>query len=197
MELSRREVLGSAVTVFGAAVAPDAGEAQTPRPAGARTRPANEPFGYCLNTSTIRGNKLDIVGVVDAAAKAGFHAIEPWIGDRHVHDGRRQPQGSRQADRRRRTDRRRRHRVQLVPRRRRRAARGGDGAAEGRHGQGGADRRHAHRRAAGQRKKPASASTTPQSITVKRSNWARRRRAAAAGALGHASRARAALARHT
>jgi 2-keto-myo-inositol isomerase len=80
MELSRREVLGSAVTTFGAAmVAPDAGEAQTPRPAGARTRPANEPFGYCLNTSTIRGNNLDIVAVVAAAAKAGFHAIEPWI----------------------------------------------------------------------------------------------------------------------
>ena len=48
-------------------------------PRGARTRPANEPFGYCLNTSTIRGNKLDIVGVVTAASKAGFHAIEPWI----------------------------------------------------------------------------------------------------------------------
>ena len=56
-----------------------AGEAQAPRPAGARTRPANEPFGYCLNTSTIRGNNLDIVGVVNAASKAGFHAIEPWI----------------------------------------------------------------------------------------------------------------------
>ena len=48
-------------------------------PRAARTRPANEPFGYCLNTSTIRGNNLDIVGVVNAASKAGFHAIEPWI----------------------------------------------------------------------------------------------------------------------
>jgi sugar phosphate isomerase/epimerase len=44
-----------------------------------RTRPANEPFGYCLNTSTIRGNNLDIVGVVTAASKAGFQALEPWI----------------------------------------------------------------------------------------------------------------------
>src|SRR6478752_5436025 len=42
-------------------------------------RSANEPFGYCLNTSTIRGNQLDIGKVVDAAAKAGFHAIEPWM----------------------------------------------------------------------------------------------------------------------
>jgi 2-keto-myo-inositol isomerase len=80
MELSRRRVLGGAIAAFGAAVASSpTGEAQAPRPAGARTRPANEPFGYCLNTSTIRGNNLDIVGVVNAASKAGFHAIEPWI----------------------------------------------------------------------------------------------------------------------
>jgi sugar phosphate isomerase/epimerase len=53
--------------------------AQAPQGASARTRPAGEPFGYCLNTSTIRGNKLDIVAVVNAASKAGFHALEPWI----------------------------------------------------------------------------------------------------------------------
>lgn len=80
MDLSRREVLGSAAAALGAAVAsPSTPEAQTPRPARARTRPANEPFGYCLNTSTIRGNNLDIVSVVNAASKAGFHALEPWI----------------------------------------------------------------------------------------------------------------------
>src|SRR4029453_18627062 len=68
------------VAAVGAAVfSSTAGEAQGQKPAGARTRPANEPFGYCLNTSTIRGNKLDIVAVVNAASKAGFHAIEPWI----------------------------------------------------------------------------------------------------------------------
>ena len=44
-------------------------------------RPANEPFGYCLNTSTIRGNQLDIVQVVTAVSKAGFHGIEPWINE--------------------------------------------------------------------------------------------------------------------
>ncbi len=53
------------------------------------TRPANEPFGYCLNTSTIRGNNLDITAVVTAASKAGFQAIEPWIAelDRHTSAG--------------------------------------------------------------------------------------------------------------
>jgi 2-keto-myo-inositol isomerase len=80
MELSRREVLSSAAAALGAAVvSSSAGEAQAPGATGARTRPANEPFGYCLNTSTIRGNNLDIAAVVAAAAKAGFHAIEPWI----------------------------------------------------------------------------------------------------------------------
>jgi 2-keto-myo-inositol isomerase len=80
MELSRRDVLGSAVAAFGAAVvSSNGGDAQAPRAAGARTRPADEPFGYCLNTSTIRGNNLDLVSVIDVAASAGFHAIEPWI----------------------------------------------------------------------------------------------------------------------
>jgi 2-keto-myo-inositol isomerase len=90
MKLSRREVVRSAVAAFGAAmVSSTPNEAQAPRPAGARTRPANEPFGYCLNTSTIRGNNLDIVDVVNAASKAGFHAIEPWIMeiDRYTSNG--------------------------------------------------------------------------------------------------------------
>jgi sugar phosphate isomerase/epimerase len=40
-----------------------------------------EPFGYCLNTSTIRGQKLTLPQTVDVAAQAGYHAIEPWIGE--------------------------------------------------------------------------------------------------------------------
>jgi hypothetical protein len=57
MELSRREIVRGAVAALGATVVSSAAfEAQAPRPGGARTRPANEPFGYCLNTSTIRGN---------------------------------------------------------------------------------------------------------------------------------------------
>jgi 2-keto-myo-inositol isomerase len=82
VEITRRDMLGSAVAALGAAVVTSrTSEAQAPRPAAAsaRPRPANEPFGYCLNTSTIRGNNLDIVGVVAAASTAGFHAIEPWI----------------------------------------------------------------------------------------------------------------------
>lgn len=34
---------------------------------------------YCLNTSTIQGQKLSILDEVEIAAKAGFDAIEPWL----------------------------------------------------------------------------------------------------------------------
>lgn len=34
---------------------------------------------YCLNTSTLRGQKLGIVREVEIAAQAGYDGIEPWI----------------------------------------------------------------------------------------------------------------------
>jgi sugar phosphate isomerase/epimerase len=50
---------------------------------------SKEPFGYCLNTSTIQGQKLDLVEEVEIAAKAGYQAIEPWVQelDRYVKGG--------------------------------------------------------------------------------------------------------------
>src|SRR5437762_1037543 len=55
----------------------------------ARKRPATEPFGYCLNHSTIRDFNLSIVEEIDVAAEAGYHAVEPWIGkiDEYVAKG--------------------------------------------------------------------------------------------------------------
>ena len=46
-------------------------------------------FRFCLNTSTIQGQKLTLEEEVDIAAKAGYHAIEPWINEieRHVESG--------------------------------------------------------------------------------------------------------------
>jgi hypothetical protein len=38
---------------------------------------------YCLNMSTVRGQKLSVPEQVDLAAKAGYDAIEPWMGDVH------------------------------------------------------------------------------------------------------------------
>jgi sugar phosphate isomerase/epimerase len=79
MEWSRREVICTVAGSLGALTSGVLHAAVPQTPSKGRPRPDNEPFGYCLNTSTIRGNQLDIVKVVEAASKAGFHAIEPWI----------------------------------------------------------------------------------------------------------------------
>ncbi len=41
---------------------------------------SSAPFRLCLNTGTIRGQKLGIVKEVEIAAQAGFQGIEPWVG---------------------------------------------------------------------------------------------------------------------
>ncbi len=40
---------------------------------------AKVPFRYCLNTSTIRGQKLSLDKEIQVAAEAGYNAIEPWV----------------------------------------------------------------------------------------------------------------------
>lgn len=70
---SRRDFLvGSAVGVAAATLMGGA-------PAQAQPAPAKHPFSYCLNTSTIRGQKLTLPQEIELAAKAGFTAMEPWI----------------------------------------------------------------------------------------------------------------------
>jgi sugar phosphate isomerase/epimerase len=56
---------------------------------GADAAPLAEPFGYCLNTATIRGQKLSLVQEIEIAARAGYRGIEPWVSelDQHVKDG--------------------------------------------------------------------------------------------------------------
>lgn len=68
---SRREWMATGIaTLAAASAAPLAGAADTAT--------TSEPFGYCLNTSTISGQNLGIVAEVELAAKVGFGAIEPW-----------------------------------------------------------------------------------------------------------------------
>jgi 2-keto-myo-inositol isomerase len=84
MNPSRREVLGSTAALVGVAMTSGMAEAANGADAAQKSaakRPANEPFGYCLNTSTIRGNNLDVAAQIDVAAKAGYNAIEPWVRD--------------------------------------------------------------------------------------------------------------------
>ena len=45
------------------------------------TSSSSNPFTYCLNTSTIRGQKLGIVEEVELVAKAGYDGIEPWMNE--------------------------------------------------------------------------------------------------------------------
>jgi 2-keto-myo-inositol isomerase len=56
----------------------------------AHPNPAEPGFRYCLNTATIRGQKLSLPEQIAVAADAGYSGIEPWVGDlqEHVKSGR-------------------------------------------------------------------------------------------------------------
>jgi sugar phosphate isomerase/epimerase len=60
---------------------PAAGVAAEPKPSPASAPKSNpaEPFGYCFNTSTIRGQNLGLVEEIEIVARAGYQGIEPWI----------------------------------------------------------------------------------------------------------------------
>lgn len=58
------------------------------RPQSAAAQPAGR-FRFCLNTSTLRGQRLPLPELVDLAARAGYDGIEPWIQelDQYVRSG--------------------------------------------------------------------------------------------------------------
>ena len=74
--LTRRDLLGAGVlsvvaTSRGVLAADENEKAQS----------TNKPLvRYSLNTSTIRGQNIGLEGEVEIAAKAGYDAIEPWMG---------------------------------------------------------------------------------------------------------------------
>ena len=49
--------------------------------AQAKVAPRRPAVRFCLNTSTLRGQKLTVPEQVSVAAQAGYDAIEPWMGD--------------------------------------------------------------------------------------------------------------------
>ena len=86
---SRRQMLiaasaGAAAGAMNFGFLPGAARAAEASPSGSRDATA-APFRYCLNTGTIRGYKLALADEVDAAAKAGYQGIEPWISSIHNH----------------------------------------------------------------------------------------------------------------
>src|SRR5262245_13434333 len=48
-------------------------------PALAEEKKESKPFGFMLNTSTIRERAKTLVEQVEIAAKAGYDAVEPWL----------------------------------------------------------------------------------------------------------------------
>jgi len=75
--IDRRTALaGSALSLAGFA----AGEAR-----GATAGLPGPEFRYCLNTATIRGQKLGIEREIEVAAEAGYDGIEPWVRDVEVY----------------------------------------------------------------------------------------------------------------
>jgi sugar phosphate isomerase/epimerase len=75
LSLDRRQLL-AATSAFVATSAFGAQPAAAPR----RSR-SGEPFLFCLNTSTIRGQKLPLDRQTEVVIEAGYDAIEPWLGD--------------------------------------------------------------------------------------------------------------------
>jgi len=73
--MNRRQAMATAALAVGAA---SSAVAAAPRRSG---RTDEEPFGYCFNTSTVRGQKLAFDEQVELTARAGYDAIEPWIRD--------------------------------------------------------------------------------------------------------------------
>ena len=72
-DLTRRQLLstGAAAAALGPALPANAGDKAD----------ATGSFRFCLNTSTIRGQKLPLDQEIELAAKAGFDSMEPWINE--------------------------------------------------------------------------------------------------------------------
>ena len=73
-DLSRRRFIVGTGASIGAVVAGSATTVASESAARDRV-----PFSYCLNTSTIRGQKLSLDKEIEVAARAGYTGIEPWV----------------------------------------------------------------------------------------------------------------------
>jgi len=72
--ISRRDTLKSLALFTG-------GAAILPKTITAAEKPKTNQFSYCLNTSTISGQKVGFLKEFEITAKAGFDGIEIWIRD--------------------------------------------------------------------------------------------------------------------
>ncbi len=71
--MKRREVIRTLGMASGAALTPNITMAEEKKPTG--------KFRYCLNTSTISGQKSGLQKYVEVAAQAGYDGLELWVQD--------------------------------------------------------------------------------------------------------------------
>lgn len=71
IKLTRRNLLKAAGSVAALSVLPDS--------LSAESLSKKTGFNYCLNMSTIRGQKLGFIKELEVASKAGFNSVEIWI----------------------------------------------------------------------------------------------------------------------
>ncbi len=71
--MNRREALKAAGLATGMAAAPGLAFSSEKKAAG--------KFRFCLNTSTISGQKPGLKGYIEIAAKAGYDGVELWVGE--------------------------------------------------------------------------------------------------------------------
>jgi len=77
-KLTRRDALAQTGLLAGVTVLGDKLGTES-EPASPAAQELERPFRYCLNTATIRGQKLGIIKEIEVAAKAGYDALEPWV----------------------------------------------------------------------------------------------------------------------
>src|SRR5689334_11707701 len=79
-DLSRRDVLSRSIAA-GVALGASATVVSASKVEAAQPTTAPPKVKLSLNMSTIRGQKLPLDQQFDVAAKAGYDAVEPWLGD--------------------------------------------------------------------------------------------------------------------
>ena len=83
--LNRRRWMGRGGTLAAGMAAGWSRVAQVLAEGIPRARTADEPFGYCLNTSTIQGQSLTLAAEIDLAVEVGYDGIEPWVRELDQH----------------------------------------------------------------------------------------------------------------
>lgn len=74
-KLSRRQAIAGVGLITGASLLPSCATTH----AKASAKLLKQPFSYCLNTSTIMGQKLGLEKEIEITAEAGYDGIEIWI----------------------------------------------------------------------------------------------------------------------